>query len=135
MELYTYPAWERDGLLVRFDSPPTCARLNWDESFVAIGSQEGTLKVVEMESPHRFKIFEGHSGPILDVQYDPSEVSYYSKNQGWGNIVFSPKNFLKKFFLNFFFNFSSKSSFLFSCLNKNDNFRALSTPSRDRSVP
>ena len=58
---------------MRFESTPLCIDLNQDKSFAVIGTADGTVKTVELASPHRFKTFEGHSGPVLSVCYDPSE--------------------------------------------------------------
>ena len=73
MQIYSYPQFEKEGLLVRFESTPLCVDLNHDKSFAAIGTADGTVRTVELSSPHRFKTFEGHLGPILSVCYDPSE--------------------------------------------------------------
>ncbi len=59
-----------DGTICKFTAEATCVDCSKDGKFVAAGSADMTLKVIETES-FKVKKFEGHSAPILNVALDP----------------------------------------------------------------
>lgn len=59
------------GLLTRFTSPVTSLAVSRDHTYLAAGSSEFTIKVLELHRlPSGFSLVD-HDAPVLSVTFDP----------------------------------------------------------------
>ncbi|XP_065202901.1 WD repeat and HMG-box DNA-binding protein 1 [Planococcus citri] len=70
VQIFSFPDGELDGVLTRFTAPVTTISVSKDGSYVAAGSCDMKIHLVDTATS-KITFFEGHKAPILHVTIDP----------------------------------------------------------------
>lgn len=70
--LWNWPSPQDTGdLLTRFDCPVMCADFSACDNLLVCGSQDGTVKIVNVADANQTRKFKAHDGQVKGVAFDP----------------------------------------------------------------
>lgn len=92
VQCFLFPNGDRDGVLLRFTAAVTA--INISNKWIAVGSEDFTLKVQKRERTDEYIELLGHTGPILHI--DVSSKNMLASSSGDGTIkVWNLENSVK----------------------------------------
>jgi len=71
--LWNWPSPQDKGeLLTRFDCPIMSADFSACDNLLACGSQDGTVKIVNVADSNQTRKFKAHEGQVKGIAFDPT---------------------------------------------------------------
>ena len=70
--MWQWPNPQKEGELVtRFDSEVLSADFSACDNLLAVGAQDGTVKIINITDTSQFRKFKAHEGQVKNVVFDP----------------------------------------------------------------